>query len=138
MADLTLSQVDGTLTTALVSESKLANGYRKLEGLSFADLLGRANAARLLRTTVRRGDDGAEERSVSLGHDALARVAFPWKQDTRVPADRPLRPGRRLTGALTALFAFLTLQLSVKGEALKNAVAVASTRRRALAANVTR
>ena len=27
MADLTLSQVDGTLTTALVSEKKLAEGY---------------------------------------------------------------------------------------------------------------
>ena len=81
MADLTLSQVDGTLTTAMVSESDLAERYGSLEGISFADLLGRANASRLLRTTVRRGDDGTEERSVSLGHDALARVAFPWKQE---------------------------------------------------------
>ncbi len=129
MADLTLSQVDGTLTTAMVSERKLAEGYEKLEGLSFADLLGRANASRLLRTTVRRGDDGAEERSVSLGHDALARVAFPWKQE--LARRRQLvrwRLGAAAGLVLTALFAFLTLRLSFQGQALKNAVAEARTR----------
>ena len=115
MADLTLSQVDGTLTTALVSERKLAEGYEKLEGLSFADLLGRANASRLLRTTVRRGDDGTEERSVSLGHDALARVAFPWKQE--LARRRQLvrwRLGAVVVLAVTALFALMSVQLSVR------------------------
>ncbi len=61
MADLTLSQVDGTLTTALVSEKKLTEDYGKL-GISFADLLGRMSNSPLLRTTVRQGDDSEEER----------------------------------------------------------------------------
>ena len=129
MADLTLSQLDGTLTTALVSQTKLAAKYQKLEGLSFPDLLGRANASRLLRTTVRRGDDGTEERSVSLGHDALARVAFPWKQE--LEHRRQLvrwRLGAAAGLAVTALFAFMTLRLSVQGHDLKKAVAEARNR----------
>ena len=77
-------------------------------------MLGRANASRLLRTTVRRGDDGTEERSVSLGHDALARVAFPWKQElARRRQLVPLALGAAAGLAVTALFAFLTLRLFV-------------------------
>ncbi len=126
MADLTLSQVDGTLTTALVSERTLTGGYGNLEGISFADLLDRANGRRLLRTTVSRGDDGAEQRSVSLGHDALARVAFPWKQE--VARRRQLvrwRLGAAAGIALIALFGFLALRLSLQGQALRKAVAEA-------------
>ncbi len=129
MADLTLSQVDGTLTTALVSEKKLTEDYGKLEGISFADLLGRADNSRLLRTTVRQGDDGAEERSLSLGHDALARVAFPWKQE--LARRRQLvrwRLGAAAGMAVTAMFAFMTLRLTVQGHALETAVAEARNR----------
>jgi hypothetical protein len=129
MADLTLSQVDGTLTTALVSERKLAEDYGKKEGISFAEVLRRANGSRLLRTTVRRGDEGTEERSVSLGHDALARVAFPWKQElARRHQLVRWRLGAAAGLALTALFAFLTLWLFMDGAALEEAVVAASNR----------
>jgi tetratricopeptide (TPR) repeat protein len=107
MADLTSSQLDGTLTTALVSESDLASRYGRFEGISFSELLGRANSSRLLRTTVRRGDDGTEERSVSLGHDALARVAFPWKQELE------RRDERRKWSALGALAAAIVIAFAV-------------------------
>jgi hypothetical protein len=129
LAGLTLSQVDGTLTTALVSEEKLAESYKTLQGLCFTELLGRASASRLLRTTVRRGDDGTEERSINLGHDALARVAFPWKQELeRRRQSVRWRLGAAAGLAVIALFAFLTLQLWVQGQELKNAVAEARTR----------
>ena len=117
MADLTLSQVDGTLTTALVSESDLASRYGCLEGISFADLLGRANASRLLRTTVRRGDDGTEERSVSLGHDALARVAFPWKQElARRAEQRKWRALGVVAAAIAMAFAVLSWNLHLSNQ----------------------
>ena len=117
MADLTLSQVDGTLTTALVSERDLAARYGRLEGISFADLLGRANASRLLRTTVRRGDDGTEERSVSLGHDALARVAFPWKQElARRAEQRKWRALGVVAAAIAMAFAVLSWNLHLSNQ----------------------
>jgi WD40 repeat protein len=123
MADLTLSQVDGTLTTALVSERKLAEGYARLASPSFGEILAGARDRRLLRTTTRRGDDGAEERSVSLGHDALARVAAPWKQEL---ARRRRLVRLRLLAAvglsLTVLFAVLAFQLAVQRRELKGAL----------------
>ena len=100
MADLTLTQVDGTLATALVSERNLAIRYGGLEGISFTDLVAHACSRRLLRTTVRRGDDGTEERSVSLGHDALAKVAEPWRRELEQKAERV--KWRKQAGLVTA------------------------------------
>ena len=84
---------------------------------------GRANASRLLRTTVRRGDDGTEERSVSLGHDALARVAFPWKQELK--RRRQLvrwQIGAAVGLAVMAAFGFLSLLLHSQGQNLRIAL----------------
>ena len=83
---LTLSQVDGTLTTALLREDDLRRLWDGRE--PFDALLPRACDLRLLRTTTHRLESGSEERLVSLGHDALAKVAQPWKQELERRAER--------------------------------------------------
>jgi hypothetical protein len=107
---LTLRQVDGTLTTALLREDDL---HHLWEGAALFDaVLPRACDLRLLRVTTRRLDAGHEERLVSLGHDALAKVAEPWRQELERQAERR----KWLTLAATVLavllvFAFLSLDL---------------------------
>jgi WD40 repeat protein len=98
LSSLSLSQVDGTLTTALRPEKDLARDYESLGGLSFPLLLERACDLHLLRTTVRRRFDRVEEveeRLVSLGHDALARVAGPWKQELLAKANAELEKAKK-------------------------------------------
>jgi WD40 repeat protein len=99
LCSLSLSQVDGTLTTALRPEKDLARDYGSLGGLSFPLLLERACELRLLRTTVHRRFDEVEgeERLVSLGHDALARVAGPWKQDLLAKTNAELEKAKKDT-----------------------------------------
>jgi len=63
-------------------------------------------ASRLLRGSVRRNDAGCEERSLSLGHDALTRVTAPWKQEIERRAER--RRWRTVAG-LATLVGFLSL-----------------------------
>src|SRR5262249_52189982 len=77
LARLSHGQVDGTITTDLVREADLARRWRGQT--AFAEMLGRAESLRLLRVSTRRLDDDTEERSVSLGHDALAKVAAAWR-----------------------------------------------------------
>jgi WD40 repeat protein len=90
LADLTLSQVDGTLTTALLRPEKLKRLYPSIGGRSFEDVLPDAGARRLLRATEQRDDDGEVRSFLSLGHDALARVVFPWKQERERERERRL------------------------------------------------
>ena len=99
MTDLTLSQADGAQTTALLAERDLRTRYGRLVGLPFDALLDRAVASRLLRASVRRNDAGCEERSLSLGHDALTRVTAPWKQEIERRAER--RRWRTVAGLAT-------------------------------------
>jgi len=108
LARLTLSQVDGTLTTALLREDDLRghwDGHR-----NFDALLPVACDLRLLRTTTRRLDDGSEERLVSLGHDALAKVARPWKQELERRAEqRKWRIRGGVAAAVAVIFAGISL-----------------------------
>ena len=81
MTELYLPQPDGSLTTALLDEESLA---RKWKGrMKFADLLEQASEGqtRLLRVNKLFIGDGQERRHVSLGHDALAKVAAGWKEE---------------------------------------------------------
>jgi len=106
---LTLSQVDGTLTTALLRENDLR---RLWDGQSkFDALLPRACDLRLLRTTTRRLDSGTEERLVSLGHDALAKVAHPWKQELERRAERRKW---RIRGGIAAAVAVIFFGISLE------------------------
>jgi WD40 repeat protein len=91
MSDLTLAQVDGALASRMISERELVKRYRRSLGPDSAAWLADAERRRLLRLATRRGPDGKEERTVSLGHDALARVAYPWKQELERRAARRRR-----------------------------------------------
>jgi hypothetical protein len=71
---LTLRQVDGTTSTALLREEDLRGHWSGRK--AFTELIPRACELRLLRMTTRRLDSGREERLISLGHDALAKVAW--------------------------------------------------------------
>ncbi len=111
---LTLSQVDGTLTTALLREDDLR---RRRDGRqSFDALLPRACDLRLLRTTTRRLDSGSDERLVSLGHDALAKVAHPWKQELERRAERI--KWRRQAGlvAMASVMALACIGILIRSE----------------------
>ncbi len=105
---LTLRQVDGTLTTGLIHESDLRILW---DGqTAFDALLPHACDLRLLRTTTRRLEEGSDERLVSLGHDALAKVAHPWKQELERRAERrKWRIRGVLAAAAATIFAGLAL-----------------------------
>ena len=82
---LTLRQVDGTLTTGLLHEEALCKVW---DGqVRFDEVLNHACDLRLLRITTRRLDEVTDDRLVSLGHDALAKVAQPWKDELEKRAD---------------------------------------------------
>jgi tetratricopeptide (TPR) repeat protein len=80
LARLTHRQSDGTLTTELLREDLLAADWRG--STPFSEIVRRADGLRLLRLSTRRLDDGREERFISLGHDALARVADIWREES--------------------------------------------------------
>ena len=109
LAHLTLRQGDGTLTTGLLREKDLAGLW---DGLTpFDELLPHACDLRLLRVTTRRLDESTDERLVSLGHDALAKVAQPWKQELDRRSERrkwKIRGG--LAAAAAVVFAALSLE----------------------------
>ena len=79
LALLSLRQFDGTVTTGLVREHDLAARWSGRE--SFVSTLKKAESVRLLRISTRRLDAATEERSLSLGHDALAKVAALWRAE---------------------------------------------------------
>jgi hypothetical protein len=92
-AGLYLPQPDGTVTSALVTEEDLRRTWR---GRMLFDAMIRATSGdvRLLRVSAFRLGGGEERRYVSLGHDALARVAKAWKWE--------LSLGRRLRRIVAA------------------------------------
>jgi WD40 repeat protein/tetratricopeptide (TPR) repeat protein len=101
---LTLRQVDGTTSTALIREEELRAHWRGR--MPFEELIPRACELRLLRTTTRRLDSGREERLISLGHDALAKVAEPWKRELEQQAERRKWRNRGLVSAAAAVLFF--------------------------------
>jgi WD40 repeat protein/tetratricopeptide (TPR) repeat protein len=106
---LTLRQVDGTTSTALLREEELRAQWRGR--MAFEELIPHADQLRLLRTTTRRLDSGREERLISLGHDALAKVAEPWKRELEQQAERRKWRNRGMVSAAAAvLFAGLTFE----------------------------
>jgi tetratricopeptide (TPR) repeat protein len=81
---LFIRQADGTLTTALLPASFLAHYWRGR--MPFEDVLRTAGDGdrRLVRVnSLRIGGDQEEQRYVSLGHDALAKVAARWQEEQR-------------------------------------------------------
>lgn len=81
---LFIRQADGTLTTALLPASFLAQHWRGR--MPFEDVLRTAGDGdrRLVRVnSLRIGGDEEEQRYVSLGHDALAKVAARWQEEQR-------------------------------------------------------
>ncbi len=116
-------QPDGTLTTDLVPEQVLAGRWSGRA--PFAEMLGRASGGewRLLRVTQRRV--GSEVRTdVSLGHDALAKVAADWDAEaTRWRRARKLLTAVAGVSVLALTFAWLGLVALVKsGEAEEQTV----------------
>src|SRR5262249_12821822 len=111
---------DGTLTTALLREDDVR---RLWDGAApFDAVLPRAHDLRLLRVTTRRLDAGREERLVSLGHDALAKGAAPWKQELERPAERRKWRTRGAVAAVVAVaFAGLSWSLAAKNSQLEAA-----------------
>ena len=81
LARLTHRQADGTLTTELLREDQLAPHWRGSTPCS--TILTDAEALRLIRFSTRRLDDGTPERLISLGHDALARIADTWREESQ-------------------------------------------------------
>ena len=76
----------------------------------FDELLHHACELRLLRITTRRLDEATDARLVSLGHDALAKVAQPWKDELEKRAERrKWRLRGAVAAAAVALFAALSL-----------------------------
>ena len=110
------------MTTDLVREEDLA-GYWKGR-TPFPEVLAVAERLRLLRFSTRRLDDGREERSVSLGHDAMAKVAADWGNDLRRRGRR-----RRTLAAVAGSLALAGIMLVLALAAWRNAV-VAEDRRR--------
>jgi hypothetical protein len=73
---LYLKQADGTLTTALLAEDEVRN--RWTGRMPFDELLESCRKLRLLKVNSLRIGMEEERRYVSLGHDALARIAADW------------------------------------------------------------
>jgi len=73
---LYLRQPDGSLTTALVSEDDLTN--RWTGRVPFRKLIAEATSSRLLRVNTLSVGGDEERRHISLGHDALAKLAAEW------------------------------------------------------------
>lgn len=102
---LYLSQPDGSLTTALVPEDDLAKTWKG--STPFAKVIESGIARQLLRANSLRIGDGEERRYVSLGHDALAKVAAAW--DHEFKQRRRTRVVR--AGLVTALAATVLMTL---------------------------
>jgi WD40 repeat protein len=116
LAGLYRRQGDGTLGTDLLPAEE---AERRWGGpMPFEDML-RSTAEgdwRVLRLSVLRDEEGRERRYLSLGHDALARVAAEW--------DETLRRGERIrkwvgvTAAMIVVAAVMTVLafIALRGE----------------------
>jgi Tetratricopeptide repeat/AAA ATPase domain/Bacterial tandem repeat domain 1 len=72
-------QVDGTLTTRLVSRASLEKDWNRTR--SFSEVLDAACKLRLLREDSLRIQGEEQQSYVRLGHDAMAKVAAAWRAD---------------------------------------------------------
>ncbi len=102
---LYLTQSDGSLTTALLPEEELARSWKGRT--EFGKLVQSAVDKQLLRVNSLRIGDGPERRYVSLGHDALAKVAVEWDRELR--QRRRARVWRISLGVAVASFVFMGL-----------------------------
>lgn len=73
---LYLRQPDGTLTTALIPEENLEESWKGKT--PFDQLVMTSRSLRLLRVKSLRIGMEMEQRYISLGHDALAKIAAEW------------------------------------------------------------
>ena len=76
---LYLRQPDGTLTTALLAEDEVRK--RWTGHMPFDEILSAAETKRLLKVNSMRIGFEEERRYVSLGHDALAKIAADWDEE---------------------------------------------------------
>ena len=100
---LYLKQPDGTLTTALLPEEEVEN--RWTGRMPFGELLGSCRDLRLLKVNSLRIGMEAERRYVSLGHDALAKIAAHW--DEQLSRGARLRKMAIAIGAVSAVALFM-------------------------------
>jgi formylglycine-generating enzyme required for sulfatase activity len=101
---LYLRQPDGTLTTALLAETEVRQ--RWTGRMAFGELLAACNSLRLLRVNNLRIGMDEERRYVSLGHDALARIAAHWDEELSRRAQKRKTRKRVITAAGIALVFF--------------------------------
>lgn len=123
LARLVLEQADGTYTTAIVEEPILAKQWRGKT--PFADVLHKAAQPeyRLLKRGQLR-DNVERLEYVSLGHDALAKVAQVWMQEQQQKRRRKLEVLVALVSlGLLGLFAILWLRASSARLALQKETA---------------
>ena len=117
---LYLKQADGTLTTALLAEDEVRK--RWTGRMPFDELLESCNKLRLLKVNSLRIGMEDERRYVSLGHDALAKIAADW--DEQLSRSARLRKWTAAIGVVTLValaMAFLAFRATVaKQEAIKN------------------
>jgi formylglycine-generating enzyme required for sulfatase activity len=101
---LYLKQPDGTLTTALLAEDDVEKRWSGR--MPFSELLEACCALRLLRINNLRIGMEEERRYVSLGHDALAKIAAHWDEELS-RSERSRRTLKRIaawTAAAVVLF----------------------------------
>ena len=105
---LYLRQPDGSLTTALLPEDDVA---RRWDGrMPIQQLLKSAQEMRLLRVNSLRIGGVQERRYVSLGHDALAKLAADW--------DDELSRGARVRKMVAAIAGACSVALAMAGLAV--------------------
>ena len=124
MASLTLQQPDGSLSTALVPADERRQSWAGAV-TPFDDMLARASGpqVRLLRlATLSFGGQGPRPY-VSLGHDALAKVAAIWKKELeREDFDRTRRTKVRwMAAGLAAATAVAAVMVILAVVAVRNA-----------------
>jgi hypothetical protein len=84
--DLYLKQADGTLTTALLAEDKVRETWTGK--MPFDELLKSSCERRLLKVNSLRIGTEDQKRYVSLGHDAIAKIAEEWDRRLSLTTER--------------------------------------------------
>jgi len=107
-------QADGTLTTWLARRANLEATWNGSK--SFDKVLDAACEVRLLREDVLRIEGEKPQAYVRLGHDALAKVADPWRQELERRAERRKWQIRGTLAAAAALIFAGLLVLALRGQ----------------------
>ena len=103
---LYLKQPDGALTTALLAEDEVEK--RWAGRMPFGELLQSSQAMRLLKVNSLRIGMNEERRYVSLGHDALAKIAADWDEEL----SRGVRM-RKMVAAISVVSAVAVVMLAL-------------------------